>query len=326
MKHTKTEREIFFSQKHIPIVPENTEKGFSFYSLEETGQMILEINIKTNLGGETVEISHLTDIHINYCENADFEDNETAYTYQKRVWLNNADSLLSLERSLQVADYFDQTVITGDILDFLSVGARNLTIKHIFEHDSEIICTLGGHDLKKQIQTGLPEQLSLEERYNIVKSFWCNDVTYCSKTLKDKVIIVALDNSQGKYYKEQIPLLKGDIEKARKENKIILIFQHEPVYTSNSEDSDVKPIWAKQKENYNFLNLGCGHPESDIATKEMYNLICENADIIKGVFCGHLHEFFYTEVKTKNGYIPQFVCPANPYNNRVGIVGRIIVE
>lgn len=317
---------LFFSQKHINFIEPNIQKGFSFYSLSDTGQIILEVNIETNLGGETVEIAHLTDIHINYCEEEDFKDSETAYTYQKRLWLNNADSLLSLERSLQVADCCDQTVITGDILDFLSVGARNLTVKHIFEHDSEVICTLGGHDLKKQIETGLPEQLSLEKRYNIVKSFWCNDVTYHSKIIKEKVIIVALDNSQGKYIKEQIPLLKRDIEKARKENKIILIFQHEPVYTANENDFEVKPMWARQKEKYNFLNVSCGHPNCDKDTKEMYNLICDNSDIIKGIFCGHLHEFFYTEVKTKNGYIPQFVCPANPYNNRVGIVGRIIVK
>lgn len=314
-----------FSQNHISIVPENREKGYSFYSLENTKQMILEIVIESNLGGEQIEIAHFTDVHINYCEEEDFNDSEIAYTYQKREWLKDAVSLRSLEKSLEVAKFCDKTVITGDILDYLSIGAKNLAIKRIFEHDKNIVCTIGGHELKKQMQTGLDEQLPLEERYNILREFWCNDITYHSEVLKDKVILVALDNSQGKYYKEQIEKLKKDISTAKSENKIILLFQHEPIYTSNPEDCDVKPVWAKLKENYNFLKCA-GNPQSDDTTKEMHDLITRNSDVIRGVFCGHLHEFFYTEIKTQTGYIPQFVCPANPYNNQVGIVGRIIIK
>ena len=63
-------------------------------------------------------------------------------------------------------------------------------------------------------------------------------------------------------------------------------------------------------------------------------LITENADVIKGFFCGHRHSAFYTEIKATytdekgihNATIPQWVEPGNPYLNHVGMVTRIIIR
>ena len=48
----------------------------------------------------------------------------------------------------------------------------------------------------------------------------------------------------------------------------------------------------------------------------MYDIITNNADIIKGVFCGHEHCDYYTEISAKtsagqSAYIPQFTMSAS---------------
>ena len=54
------------------------------------------------------------------------------------------------------------------------------------------------------------------------------------------------------------------------------------------------------------------------ATKEVYDLITNNAEIIRGVFCGDWHVNMYTEIKAKTSTgealnIPQYVVTANAY-------------
>ena len=77
-----------------------------------------------------------------------------------------------------------------------------------------------------------------------------------------------------------------------------------------------------------------GAKPEDEATEKVYSLITENADVIKGYFCGHRHSAFYTEIKASykdekgihDAVIPQWVEPGNPYLNHAGIVTRIIVK
>lgn len=60
-------------------------------------------------------------------------------------------------------------------------------------------------------------------------------------------------------------------------------------------------------------------------TLALYGLITESADVIKGVFCGHQHNIFYTEITAKNGFIPQYTLTANPYFKN-GTLAKIIVK
>ena len=56
------------------------------------------------------------------------------------------------------------------------------------------------------------------------------------------------------------------------------------------------------------------------ATEQVYNLITNNGDIIKGVFNGHMHNDYYTEIlaKTASGedtVIPQYTMTASIYED-----------
>ena len=330
----KKNRELFFAQGK-EYLQANIKDNIRYYRLKKTGQLICEIEFKLGIVEEAIEIAQITDVHINYCLNDSMEDDEVLFTKQCRTWLANAESVQSIDKAMDVAQYFDKTVITGDIIDYLSNGAIELTKKHIFMRDPKVICTLGGHDVTKQMQTGIKDKLSIEERFEIVKSFWCNDIFYTAQDIKNKIIIVGLNNAVGKYYSRQKVKLEKEIIKARNENKYIFIFQHEPISTGNPKDISVKPsLVASQStdKNRDFFNGCMGNPNTnDMETKAVYNLITKNADVIKGIFCGHFHSGFYTEIRATDIYgkkiiIPQICAVGNPYFGHKGVITRIIVK
>jgi hypothetical protein len=143
------------------------------------------------------------------------------------------------------------------------------------------------------------------------------------------VICIGLDNGQGKYLPCQIGKLKEDIEKARKENLIILLFQHENISTLNPSDKEVAAIHMHNYKPvcnfYDGLKL-IGRPDdTEKATLDFYKLLTENADVIKGVFCGHQHNIFYTEILAGDSVIPQYTLTANPYFKN-GTLAKIIIK
>ena len=111
---------------------------------------------------------------------------------------------------------------------------------------------------------------------------------------------------------------------------------HEPIKTNDSE-GDIPSIWAMdgapKSFDFNAEAVGAdGH--TDEVTNRVCALISENADVIKGIFCGHQHSAFCTSFfatyRDKDGChstkIPQIVTPGNPYLGHSGIVTRIIVR
>lgn len=331
-----TKRNWFYSQP-TSAVPDCAEhEAFKVYRLDCTGQYIIETEIDSGLGGETVEIDQITDIHFNYVSIADEDDAEVMGTREKRVWLREGEAVASAIRAMDVAAYADQTVITGDTLDFLSMGSIMLTKKHILDRDPEVLMTLGGHELTKQMQTGKPNLTSVEERLAILGEFWPHDMFYYSRDVKEKVICVCLDNSRGRFHGCQPERLAADIERARAERKIILIFMHEPIAPRDGKGV-VPALWYSIGSHNEYdldQNSVIGGGEMDMATAETYRLITENADVVKGLFCGHLHSMFYNEVKasytdgdgTHDAVIPQLIAPGNAYLNHAGRVVRIIVK
>ncbi len=72
-----------------------------------------------------------------------------------------------------------------------------------------------------------------------------------------------------------------------------------------------------------YSQRGAGKASSDATTMAVYNVIVSNADVVRGVFCGHVHNHMYTEIKAsyvKDGQkietvIPQYCVTANAYGN-----------
>lgn len=331
-----TARNWFYSQPKLPV-PECAQcDALTVYRLGYTGQYIIEMEIDSGLGGEMVEIDQITDVHFNYVSISDEGDCEAMATREKRKWLSEGESVKSAINAMDVACYADQTVVTGDTLDYLSNGCIMLTRDHILERAPDVMMALGGHELTKQMQTGLPDMLPLEERLAMLKEFWPHDMHYYSRMVKDKVICVCIDNSRARFLDIQIEKLAVDIQKARAENKIILLFMHEPISPRDGKGA-IPTLWYSSGADteYDFNKNGTvGAGKMDEATAEVYRLITQNADVIKGIFCGHMHSMFYNEVRATysdedgihEAVIPQLISPGNAYLNHAGRVVRIIVK
>jgi hypothetical protein len=111
---------------------------------------------------------------------------------------------------------------------------------------------------------------------------------------------------------------------------------HEPIKTNNKE-GEIPSIWSMSgaPKSLDFNKEGVGAAQhTDGHTDRVCKLIFENADVIKGIFCGHQHSAFRTSVYATycdesgvhSAKIPQIVTPGNPYLGHCGIVTRIIIH
>ena len=302
------------------------------------GLYIRETEIESRKPGtDPVEIVQISDTHFNLVNDYDMAEANPSVMSTKiyRTWLAGGSSAPNALRAMNYARYADQTVITGDILDFLSYGCKELTVKNLFRNDTDLLACLGGHDVTRVMQGLVPDPTSYESRVDWLREFWPHDVYYASKVVKDKVMCIALDNGTGRYFEEQASKLAADIEKARRENLVILIFEHEPLCTHNPADHEIHPFlsYAADGLTNSFDNECIGKDGTSGATLSVYNLIRNNADVVRGVFCGHYHGDYLTHImgsytdengNTVEQTIPQYILTANAYGT--GHVLKITVR
>ena len=308
----------------------NTTNQWKYY--RDMGNNIIErrLVINTGWGGESVDIVQMTDMHINYCNENDLKDPVLKSTYQNRTWLKNGASLPNIERCMESAKDSDIIILTGDVYDYYAEGVVQKADDYIFNKYKNVVGAIGNHEVVRRVQGTVPETKSEKELRDLVTRSWCNDITYESMIIKNKVMAILLDNSSGKFLQEQVALFKQDLKKARNEGYVVLLFYHVPVNTGNPADAKAKALYVNDDYPANFYD--CAEhpgPGSSGADKTMYDLICNNADVIKGAFCGHYHSDYYTEISAKlpNGtktIIPQYILTGAAYDS--GHMLRITVN
>lgn len=347
---TKREkREQFFAQPRTKIEGVRDDI-IEFYKLEQTGQIIGEFHLDLGLFDEPVEIGFFADTHVNYCDEIDMQDEEIAYSYECRQWLKHGETVPVMIAAMDVCEHMDATVVGGDTLDYLSHGAMELVKKHIFDRDPTVLSCVANHDITKQMETKKPDKLSHDERYAILQTIWPHDIHFATRTLNEKLTLVALNNTPPGYSDYVHEKLKAEIESARREGRKILLFEHEPITTGNPADIEVKPYWILNRDLDNFYNGGswlCRFETMSEQNRKTYDLICSSADVIKCIICGHLHSAYYNEILASytdedgkhDAVIPQISYAANAYlygrkfgenkfenSWRVGNIMRMIVK
>lgn len=299
--------------------------------VENSIEKYLQIHtFETAKGGRDITIGHITDLHIGVVNDEDMRNYEIADTYFHRKWLRDGQSLPAFDSALAYCQDFDLTVLSGDVLDYYSTEAEK-TVKERFARYNVMAC-VGGHDLTLEMETGNHNLLPLEERYRILEKFWCNDVHYTSRVLGDKVSVVVLDNNnelwmerRDRFDESQYKKLSADIEEARRRGLIMLMFMHEPLPTGRENDVVTDTFTGKE------YRLACDMGGE--FTKKTYELIIRSADVIKGLFVGHLHMDFVTDIEAgyeKDGKfvkapIRQCGLTSNVYGPQ-GRVNKIIVK
>lgn len=285
-----------------------------------------EVTFDFGLGeGNELEVMHMSDFHYNYMNQYDFAEAYhtllATYDVRANTWAANVQGKGNLATGTKLLEYArtaDQLVITGDIMDYLSAGAGELLHREFWDKYPNTMITLGNHEISQKVSETVKETLDTTTRYNRLTKLWEHDHTYSKKMLGDKVMLIQIDNSANVFFESQYALLQNDIKEAREKGYQILMFMHEPLVTGDQDDTAVSSLWVSDgKETYDFYNNKANsnvYPDRDEATKNVYELITASADVIKGIFNGHIHNNFYTEIKAtgNNGetYIPQYTAGA----------------
>ena len=300
------------------------------YSEACDGVIERTVYINSKKDGRPLRIAHLTDMHFNFCNQKDLEENDPVLmsTYQHREWLKNGSSVENAKRSLEHAKNADAIVISGDILDYLSYGCEELAKKQVFEPYPNVIASLGNHETARKVQGLYPETMPYEQKEKWLKSFWPNDIYYSSKILDERVMIIQMDNSSfgAKFREEQIEKLANDIQIARKNNYIALLFFHIHISPESDKYSNTKSDMVGDKSCAVVdLNRHGINPERNIHSKALCEIIKSSDDVRKGCFCGHMHADFYCEIEAKSkNVIPQYILIGTPYNK--GHLLNIIID
>ncbi|MBQ8431453.1 MAG: metallophosphoesterase [Clostridia bacterium] len=303
------------------------------YTTDADGVVVRDLTINTAKGGDPLTILQITDLHFNYCNQQDLDEADPVIlsTLEKRTWLKDGKSVANTLRCLAYAENAEQLVVTGDILDYLSHGTIELTKKHLFDPYPELLACLGNHEPVRQMQGTVADTTSFESRMERLQAIWPHDIYYASKVLDERVMLIQLDNgSTGEFWESQIEPFQKDLALAREKGYTVLLFYHIPLSTGNVADYNNVALMVGDKNNssWNFYTKGIGNLSTG-ASKTIYDLIVNNADIIAGAFCGHKHSDFYTEIKAKtadgaDAIIPQYVLIGVPYGK--GHVLRITVK
>lgn len=327
MKRIKKIKEICKSENDVIYIAEN-------------GLYVRDVLIDGGIG-EEVYIAQISDIHLNYCNQKDFDEADPVVmsTYKNRLWCAKGETVPKLQRALEFLDDADQLVVNGDTLDYLSHGTIELMDRELWDKCPDVIATLGGHEVVRQMQGTVCDPIPYEERVEIIKKYWRHDIYYVSKVVKDKVMIIGMFNDLAKFNEYQKEKLEADINIAREKGYAVLVFMHEPVATHNPEhktctEKDVMLAGDTAGFPVDFCDCSqyhhsfAGGVRCDKVTNEVYELVVNSADVVKGIFTAHWHNDMHLDIVAKNNgeetIIPQFIHTASAYDD--GHVMRITVK
>ena len=306
----------------ITVTGNANNPNYYIYKLGENGISVRDVVIDLGLDNQ-LEIVQLSDMHFNYLNATDYKvKNPTVLsTNDVRTFGKNASSVVKARKALDFARTADAVVLTGDTIDYLSYGGIELLYKEIWDVIPDAMVTMGNHEYLQRMQGVMPESLSAERRWEILRSVWKHDIDYTSKVIGGKVMLIQLNNGEGKFYASQKAMLEADIALARANGYAVLAFMHEPISTGNASDTNITAIRKDDgSASGNYYSGQVGGPNADAATKAICDIIAANGDIIKGVFNGHQHADYYSEILAKtasgaNTIIPQYTLSGCIYGN-----------
>ena len=249
---------------------------------------------------------------------------------EQRQHLRLEYSVPKINKCLRYAECFDQTIVMGDVIDFLSYGGLHAIKTVIVDKDPSAILTVGNHELRRMNGGTVAETAEgLKENKRIVNENWHwngNDSKFLSRIVHNSVgqkmaMVLALDNSDVSinYDISLLEKIKRCFEEARKKKLPVLIFQHFPISTRNYDDEQNGrfPEYIGTdgliKEDEDYADYYCGSSSDNSQSKSVYDYIVNSADIVKGIFCGHTHTNHYTEIcgydhiRSEAVKIPQYI-------------------
>ena len=219
-----------------------------------------------------VKILHLTDVHFSLADEVDGEDMMKHAAARRNTFFQEAgcperDPVGFLEDAMEYAKDFDCTVITGDILDFMS-HANYETAHRVLAGKDYMFCA-GNHEFCPKV--GIPDSFARkDEKMEEVQSFFRGNMIFESRIVGG-VNIIAIDNSYYTWTEEQYEMLQKEVAKGYP----IAIFCHVPLNCNVLDHNPHhKDLWA---------------PEDVVATTRKVTKYIAEEPMFKGIFAGHWH-------------------------------------
>lgn len=303
------------------------------------GTMQKELGATTEIG--VLSDTHLEIVDF---DGRDMYDPEYLLTAQTRSSWNTARVDDSFINGVKMASTADKFIITGDIIDYTAYSSLDFVKEHATDKYDNGIYLLGNHDATMTVGTsGRNDAFTARDYDQVVQEYWMNDpddidgdgntseIIYHSEVI-DGIMLINMDNgSIYEYVQEQLDRFKVDVATARENGYTILIFQHIPFSSGDPLDEKVYPVesfgdnavvstdgvhshaygnyynqntsYSTEGSMYNF-SYNPSRP-NDAVNDEMYTIITNNSDIIKGIFAGHLHQSEYCELlpRDKDGNV-----------------------
>lgn len=323
----KMENEEFFNIPTDSFIGEAGDKEGYICKRRDSFLTVWNVTVNGIKSGRTVDIGMTSDLHFDYLNAKDFAEQNPAVMSSSyhRNWQRGGKSIGNAIRALDFCAHTDQTVVCGDNMDYFTRGALECVEKYVLHPYPEALVALGGHDVLCRMQGEVEDTIPLVEKKMRLSAVWNNDIEYCSRIIADRVMVIVMNNDMGIYTADQCEKIENDIRRAKENSYTVLIFQHEPMCTGNPKDTNVpfiRTIW--ENDMHDFYSQFAGSDGSCDDTMRMYRCITQNADVIKGVFCGHLHNEVYTEILAseklsdgdrKETVIPQYIVTSNAYEN-----------
>ena len=285
------------------------------------GTYIRDVTVNSGMNVEKTEICFITDAHFNYINEYDisFNNFQALASYRGRLAFRDGSPISRMTEMMKYAGTFKKTLIGGDIADYMSLGALNAVKSLITDKsvNNSVSMAYGNHETAENMQPDVivETKYTMAERFDIVRKYWTNDGYFYSEVMKDSsgnpnTMLIVLDNSGEHYWASQIEPLKAAIAYAREKKIPVLLFEHVPINTCNPNDEKVyiKSGWIGgdyfASENtevdvifdYSTYPKWLGSEEEKTTSDEIYRIIRQSSDVIKGIFCGHEHANAYTEL------------------------------
>lgn len=237
-----------------------------------------EINIGIK---KPVTIARITDSHLAYVNGA---DNATAREQASTRYPYFTNNDVKLQRCVNYANALgvDLVAFTGDIWDFFSVG--NLEkFKSATGVLDDFIYTVGNHDDVYVVGGNLPTADERAFMHKNIANYVKGDLSFDTRQVGE-ITVVTMDNSRYSFNDEQVQKMKAEIAKGRP----MLLMMHVPLYTET--------LYQKASANNEVGYIMPSVSKATGSTKEMLELINNNASLIKGIFAGHMHYDFVSDL------------------------------
>lgn len=341
------------------ITEHQFRQGKNFYETN-AGPVVREIHIEhPRADVRTSVFGVVADAHINIVDRTgkDKYDPEVMLSFWTRPGFSQKwvkDAFLNATKLMNTYELF---ILNGDTVDYTTYGTLDYVKEKVLDKYDNCIFSMGNHEPVKNLQTAVPD-FDAERNHRQLYEYFDKDFLWFHTTiLADSVMLVTINNgSYVCYTQEQIGKLREAIDTARKNGYIILMFQHVMISTGNPADTHVKSIsqgfgdscsHPNGRNYYNFADAPVKgskydfqinmHVPNDDVNDEMYDIITQNTDVIRGLFVAHNHRADYMEILPRNEHreiitdgskptLPVHNIDSNPYGGDAGNVMKVVVS